>query len=283
VYPYAVYGADRAVKIQDFDDRVDVIPVADPNIFSMSQRVTLANENLKIAMSNPQMHNLHEAYRRVYEALGTRQIDTLLKPQEVPTPKDPATENAEALQMKMLKAFPEQDHDAHIAAHRAFMATRMVQINPMVYALLQGHISDHVAMKAHGEIGAMIQEDPNMQMMQQQDPQGFKVQFDSMVAKRVAEITTQLAQEEAGAQKPDPLVQLKQRELDLKAMDMQRKAMETQMDFDIKESQFDEKLDLEKMKLENQDEQSDERLQVAKDKLNLQAMQMEQRNAKKKA
>ena len=282
VYPYAVYGADRAVKIQDFDDRVDVIPVADPNIFSMSQRVTLANENLKIAMSNPQMHNLHEAYRRVYEALGTRQIDTLLKPPETPTPKDPATENAEALQMKMLKAFPEQDHDSHIAAHRAFMATRMVQINPMVYALLQGHISDHVAMKAHGEIGAMIQEDPNMMMMQQQDPQGFKVQFDSMVAKKVAEITTMLAQEEAGAQKPDPLVQLKQRELDLKAMDMQRKAMESQMDFDVKESQFDEKLDLERMKIENQEQQSDDRLQVAKDKLNLQAMQMAQRNEKKK-
>jgi hypothetical protein len=282
VYPYAVYGADRAVKIQDFDDRVDVIPVADPNIFSMSQRVTLANENLKIAMSNPQMHNLHEAYRRVYEALGTRQIDTLLKPQEMPVPKDPATENAEALQMKLLKAYPEQDHDAHIAAHRAFMGTRMVQINPMVYALLQGHISDHVAMKAHGEVGAMIQEDPNMQIMQQQDPQGFKIQFDSMVAKRVAEITTMLAQEEAGAQKPDPLVQLKQRELDLKAMDMQRKAMETQQDFDIKESQFDEKLDIEKMKVENQEQQSDNRLQVARDKLDLQAMQMEQRNAKKK-
>ena len=281
VYPYAVYGADRAVKIQDFDDRVDVIPVADPNIFSMSQRVTLANENLKIAMSNPQMHNLHEAYRRVYEALGTRQIDTLLKPAEIPIPEDPATENAKALQMKMLKAFPEQDHDAHIAAHRAFMGTRMVQINPMVYALLQGHISDHIAMKAHGEVGAAIQEDPNMQMMQQQDPQGFKVQFDSMVAKRVAEITQQLAMEEMGSQKPDPLVQLKQRELDLKAMDMQRKAMETQMDFDVKESQFDEKLDLEKMKVENQEQQSDDRLKVARDKLQLQAMQMERRNAKK--
>tara|TARA_Y100000004_G_scaffold69835_1_gene78467 strand:+ start:2581 stop:4923 length:2343 start_codon:yes stop_codon:yes gene_type:complete len=281
VYPYAVYGADRAVKIQDFDDRVDVIPVADPNIFSMSQRVTLANENLKIAMSNPQMHNLHEAYRRVYEALGTRQIDTLLKPAEIPIPEDPATENAKALQMKMLKAFPEQDHDAHIAAHRAFMGTRMVQINPMVYALLQGHISDHIAMKAHGEVGAAIQEDPNMQMMQQQDPQGFKVQFDSMVAKRVAEITQQLAMEEIGSQKPDPLVQLKQRELDLKAMDMQRKAMETQMDFDVKESQFDEKLDLEKMKVENQEQQSDDRLKVARDKLQLQAMQMERRNAKK--
>ena len=267
IYPYAVYGADRAVKIQDFDNRVDVIPVADPNIFSMSQRVTLANENLKIALSNPQMHNLHEAYRRVYEALGTRQINSLLKPAEVPVPEDPATENAKALQMKMLKAFPEQDHDSHIAAHRAFMGTRMVQINPMVYALLQGHISEHVALKAHGEIGALVQEDPNMLLMQQQDPQGFKIQFDSLVAKRVAEITQQLAMEEAGNQKPDPLVALKQRELDLKAMDMQRKAMESQQDFEIKESQFDEKLDLEKMKLENQQEQSDERLAVAREKL----------------
>jgi len=191
----------------------------------------------------------------------------LLKPQEVPTPKDPATENAEALQMKMLKAFPEQDHDSHIAAHRAFMGTRMVQINPMVYAMLQGHISEHVALKAHGEIGALVQEDPNMLMMQQQDPQGFKIQFDSLVAKRVAEITQQMAMEEAGNQKPDPLVALKQRELDLKAMDMQRKAMESQQDFEIKESQFDEKLDLEKMKLENQQEQSDERLAVAREKL----------------
>ena len=267
IYPYAVYGADRAVKIQDFDNRVDVIPVADPNIFSMSQRVTLANENLKIALSNPQMHNRHEAYRRVYEALGTRQINSLLKPAEIPIPEDPATENAKALQMKMLKAFPEQDHDSHIAAHRAFMGTRMVQINPMVYAMLQGHISEHVALKAHGEIGALVQEDPNMLLMQQQDPQGFKIQFDSLVAKRVAEITQQMALEESGNQKPDPLVALKQRELDLKAMDMQRKAMESQQDFEIKESQFDEKLDLEKMKLENQQEQSDERLAVAREKL----------------
>jgi len=111
VYPYAVYNADAAVKQTDFDDRVDVIPVADPNIMSMAQRVTLANENLKIVMSNPQMHNVREAYRRVYEALGTKQIDNLLKPDIQPVPEDPATENAKALQMQLLKAFPEQDHD----------------------------------------------------------------------------------------------------------------------------------------------------------------------------
>ena len=115
IYPYSVYGADQAVKQTDFDDRVDVIPVADPNIMSMAQRVTLANENLKIAMSNPMMHNLREAYRRVYEALGTQDIDQILKPIERPMPKDPATENMEALMMKPLKAFPTQDHQAHIA------------------------------------------------------------------------------------------------------------------------------------------------------------------------
>jgi hypothetical protein len=105
VYPYAVTNADRFVKLQDFDDRVDVIPVADPNIFSMAQRVTLANENLKIAVSNPQMHNLREAYRRVYEALGTKNIDAILKRDIQPQPEDPATENAKALQMQILKAF----------------------------------------------------------------------------------------------------------------------------------------------------------------------------------
>ena len=269
VYPYAVTNADRFVKLQDFDDRVDVIPVADPNIFSMSQRVTLANENLKIAASNPQMHNLREAYRRVYEALGTKNIDALLKPEIQPTPKDPATENAEALQMKVPKAFPEQDHQAHIAAHRAFMATRMVQINPMVYALLQGHISEHVALQAHGEIGDMVENTPELAQQAQADQQGFKILFDSMVAKRIAEITMQLAQEEAGMQKQDPLVALKQRELDLRAMDLQRKAQENMIDQERKGMEFEERLDLDKMKLESSEDQAGERIRIAEEKIDL--------------
>jgi hypothetical protein len=279
VYPYAVYNADAAVKQTDFDDRVDVIPVADPNIMSMAQRVTLANENLKIVMSNPQMHNVREAYRRVYEALGTKQIDNLLKPDIQPVPEDPATENAKALQMQLLKAFPEQDHDSHIAAHIAFIQSRMVQVNPMVYALLQGHISDHIAMKAHGEVGAMIEENDQMKQLQQQDPQGFQVQFNSMVAKIVAQLTAELVQQEAGTQKPDPLVQLKQRELDLRAMDMQRKAMESQQDMDMKQSEFDEKIDIEKMKVENQEQQAEQRNQLAQTKLAIQAQQNEDRLA----
>ena len=269
MYPYSVYGADRMIKSLDFDERVDVIPVADPNIFSLSQRVTLANENLKIALSAPQLHNVREAYRRVYEALGTKDIDNVLRPEEVPTPKDPAIENMEALQMKIPKAFPQQDHDAHINAHRAFMATRMVQINPMVYALLQGHISEHVSLKAQGEVGAAISDDPNMQMMLQNDPEGAQLQIDAMIALKVSQITTELAQSE-GAANQDPLVALKQRELDLRALDLQRKATENQMNFDLREQEVEEKLDIEKMKLEDNQEQHDERIKVAREKLDVQ-------------
>jgi hypothetical protein len=268
VYPYSVYNADRAVKVADFDDRVDVIPVADPNIMSMAQRVTLANENLKIAISAPQMHNLREAYSRVYEALGTKNIDSLLYPDKQPTPEDPGTENAKALKMELLKAFPDQDHDAHITAHGTFIQSRMVQMNPMVYALLQGHISDHIAMQAHGEVGALIQQDPEMQAMNQQDPDGFQVVFNSMVAKRVAELTKMLIEAEGGPQQ-DPLVALKQRELDLKALDIQRRANESQEDMTRKEGEFDEKIDFEKMKLEQQEDQAAARIRVANEKINV--------------
>ena len=270
VYPYAVTGADRLVKVQDFDDKVDVIPVADPNIFSMAQRFTLAQTQLQIAQSNPQMHDLREAYRRVYEAIGTREINLLMPPPQEPIPQDPALENARALKMELLQVFPEQDHDAHIAAHGAFIQSRMIQINPMVYALLQGHISDHISFKAQGEVGAMIAESEEMNMMAQQDPAGFEIQFNSMVAKRIAELTTQLIQAEGGTQQQDPLVTLKQRELDLKAMDIQRRAQETQQDLERREVELEEKFDIERMKIENQEEQAAERMKVAKDKLKLQ-------------
>jgi len=275
-YPYAVYGAERVIKVQDFDDRVDILPVADPNIFSMSQRVTLAQTQLQIAQSNPQLHNLHEAYRRVYEALGTKEIPQILKPDPKPFPKDPAIENMEALQSLPMTAFPEQDHDAHIAAHSAFMRTRMVQINPMVYANLQGHISQHVSMKASAEVMSMMQQDPQMMELMQQNQQQFRAIFDSETAKRIAQITAELAQNETmmDNQKQDPVVMLKQRELDLRAMDLQRRAEEGNMKIENQEGQFDERLDFDRLKLETNDEQSDKRLELAREK-------MEKQNEKK--
>jgi hypothetical protein len=220
-------------------------------------------------MSNPMMHNLREAYRRVYEALGTQDIDQLLIPQEQPVPKDPATENMEVLQQKPLKAFPEQDHDAHINTHRAFMSTRMVQINPQVYSALQAHISEHVALQATGEVGAMVAEDPMMQAQFQNDPDGAKIQIASMVARRVAELTLELAQSEAMGQQKDPLVALKERELDLKAMDLQRKSEQDMSGNEIKENEIDERLDIERMKLENNEDQAAERIRIADAKLDI--------------
>ena len=269
-YPYDVYGANRMIKQLDFDNRVDILPVADPNIMSMAQRVTLAQTQLQIAQSNPQLHNIHEAYRRVYEALGTKQIEGLLKPApKQPEPLDPAKENARALQMQLLTAFEFQDHDAHIAAHMAFMASRMVQINPQVYALMQSHISDHISFKAKAQAKAMMAQDPQMQMMMQQDPEQFDIMFQAEVAKIAAQITQELVQSEqaTNAAKQDPLVRIKQQEVDLKAMDMQRKAEETQFKQDQENQRAADRLGFDYDRLVTQDQQSDERLEIARQKL----------------
>jgi hypothetical protein len=269
-YPYDVYGGPRVIKAQDFDNRVDILPVADPNIMSMAQRVMLAQTQLQVASSNPAIHNIHEAYRRVYEALGTKQIDSLLKPPPPPPePRDPAKENARALQMQFLTAFEFQDHDAHIAAHMAFMQSRMVQINPQVYALLQSHISDHVSFKAKIEVSEQIMQDPNMMQLQQVDPQQFQIQVDKAIATAVAEITEQLVRGEMqqAAGKQDPLVRLKQQEIDLRAMDLQRKEKETQLKAEMDMRQEAARLDFQYDKLTQQSEQSDERLDVARQKI----------------
>ena len=268
-YPYDVYGGPRQIKQADFDNRVDILPVADPNIMSMAQRVTLAQAQLQIAQSNPQMHNLHEAYRRVYEALGTKTIDQILKPPpKQPEPLDPAKENARSLQMKLLTAFEFQDHDAHLAAHMAFMQTRMVQINPQVYALLQSHISDHVSFKAKNEVKEMVMQNPQMAQLGQQDPQQFEIMFEAEVAKVAARITQELAQAESASQnKEDPLIKIKQQEIDLRAMDLQRKAEETKFRADQENQRAAQRLEYEYDKLAQQDEQSDERLEVAREKI----------------
>jgi chaperonin GroES len=268
-YPYDVYGGPRQIKQADFDNRVDILPVADPNIMSMAQRVTLAQAQLQIAQSNPQMHNLHEAYRRVYEALGTKTIDQILKPPpKQPEPLDPAKENARSLQMKLLTAFEFQDHDAHLAAHMAFMQTRMVQINPQVYALLQSHISDHVSFKAKNEVKEMVMQNPQMAQLGQQDPQQFEIMFEAEVAKVAARITQELAQAESATQnKEDPLIKIKQQEIDLRAMDLQRKAEETKFRAEQENQRAAQRLEYEYDKLAQQDEQSDERLEVAREKI----------------
>ena len=269
IYPYAVYGGNRLIKLADFSPEVDVIPVADPNIFSMAQRVTLAQTQLQIAQSNPQLHNIREAYRRVYEALGTKQIDTLLQPERLPTPLDPAIENAEALRMEIPKAYPEQNHDAHIMAHSAFIKSRMVQINPMVYALLQAHISEHLSFKARALILQELMANPQTLELQKTKPQDFLILTESLVADKIAQLTMELQSMEGSEQKKDPLVELKQQEMDLRALDMQRKIQEHVDKEERAMGEFNEKMDLERMKREDAEEASEERIRIAEEKINV--------------
>ena len=274
-YPYAVVGGNRMIKMMDFSPEVDIIPVADPNIFSISQRITLASQQLQIAQSNPQMHNLREAYRRVYEAMGTKNIDTILKPEKKPTPMDPGVENANALRMEIPKAFYFQNHDAHIASHVSFMKTRMVQVNPMVHALLLSHVMEHISYKARAQVLLEVKMNrPDLVALEQKDPQSYLAETESMIAEQIAALTAMYVEGEMGSSKPDPLVALKNRELDLRAMDIQRRNQENMMDMERKSDEFEQRLDLDKMKREDAEAASQERIRVADEKLDLTEMKI---------
>ena len=226
MYPYDVYGAEATIKQADFDERVDVIPVSDPNIYSMSQRLALAQTQLQLAQTNPQMHNLHEAYRRIYEAIGVHNIEALLPTPEPPQPTDPSIENARAIIQQNLQAFPTQDHDAHMTAHIIFMKTPVPAASPPVFALLQAHLCEHIALKARGVA------DAEMRVMIEQSLQAGQQPPPVDVESRVAELIAQYTEEVMAALMPppegevDPLVELRSKELDIKAADLQRKASE---------------------------------------------------------
>ena len=224
-YPYNVSGGNRMIKATDFDDRVDVVPVSDPNIFSMSQRIMLAQTQLQLAQSNPQVHNLYEAYRRMYMALGVQQIEAILPPPARPQPLDPGLEGAQALRLQNLIVFADQDHDAHIEAHRAFMSSLLVRNNPQVATILQSHIVEHVSAQARNEV--MMESGPELQKQAAkfggQVPPELQAQFQAQIEKQVAvkvaaKIEDMVAEEQeaVGFGTPqDPLVAIKQRELDL--------------------------------------------------------------------
>ena len=229
VYPYNVVGAEASIKQQDFDDRVDIIPVSDPNIFSMSQRMALAQTQLQLAQASPEMHNLYEAYHRMYEAIGVQNIETILPPPPQPAPTDPAIENAKALIQQTLQAFPEQEHNAHIQAHLLFMKTSIVGSSPAVFGLLLAHISEHIAFKARDAVNKEMQTIMEQAAQTGQQPQEIPPEImEQRVAQLIVELTTELVTELSppAEGQEDPLVGLRSKEIDIKAADVQRKADE---------------------------------------------------------
>ena len=273
MYPYNVYGAEASIKQMDFDERVDVIPVSDPNIFSMSQRLALAQTQLQLAQSNPQMHNLYEAYRRIYEAIGVHNIEALLPTPQPQQPTDPAIENAKSIIQETLQAFPTQDHDAHITAHIIFMKTPIPASSPPVFALLQAHLCEHVAFKARGVA------DAEMRMAMEQAAQLGQQPPQVDMEARVAELIAQYTEEVMTALMPppegevDPLVQLRSKELDIKAADVQRKAEEFAVKQNFEERKEDERQDLVKDKIDSQEDIALLRAEVNRERMEQQARQ----------
>ncbi len=245
-YPYDVVGGARNIKQTDFDDRVDVIPVADPNIFSMSQRITLAQTQLQIATSNPQLHNMYQIYRNMYNAIGVKDVDAVLPPPAPNMPMDPSLEHINALAGKPFQAFPGQDHRAHITAHLNFMSTNMVRNNPMVMAAIQKNILEHISLMAQEQIQLEFREQMQqmMQMQQmaaanpqvQQQLQALTNQVEARKAVLIAEMTEEYMKEEKKITSQfdnDPLLKLKSREVDLRAMENERKKMNDEATQDL--------------------------------------------------
>ncbi len=268
-YPYDVVGGQKNIKVADFDDKVDIIPVADPNIFSQSQRISMAQTELQLAQSNPGMHNLYEAYRHMYEAIGVKNIDQILPPPQDPQPMDPAQENILAMSNKPFQAFKGQDHQAHITTHLNFMASNVARNSPVVMATLEKNIFEHISLMAQEQLEVEFREEIGqlMQMQQQiqqnpqigQNPQvqqqmmSLSMSLESRKAKLIAESTEEFRDEEAkitGEYGGDPIAKLKARELDLKAMndEAERKESEERINLDrskqmMGQQQFDEKLE----------------------------------------
>ena len=271
MYPYNVYGAEATIKQMDFDERIDVVPVSDPNIFSMSQRLALAQTQLQLAQSNPQMHNLYEAYRRIYEAIGVHNIEALLPTPQPPQPTDPAIENAKSIIQETLQAFPTQDHDAHMTAHIIFMKTPIPASSPPIFALLQAHLCEHVAFKARGVVDAEMQ--VAMQQAMQVGQQPPQVDLEA----RVAELIAQYTEEVMVALMPppegevDPLVQLRSKELDIKASDVQRKAEEFTVKQTFEEQKEGERQDLVRDKIDSQEDIALLRAEVNRERMEQQA------------
>ena len=263
VYPYEVQGDLQTLKASDFDERIDIIPVSDPTIFSMSQRITLAQTQLQLAQAAPEMHNMYEAFRRMYSAMGVQNIEAILPAPSGPQPLDPGQENATALSGGALTAFRKQNHNAHIDAHRAFFSSALVKTNPQTMMILQSHIAEHVALQAREEVEQEMQKElEEMQAKaggqippeQQNEMQEL---LESKIAERVVQMTEQMVTEEQqmmGEQGQDPLIELKQQEINLKAQDLQRKAAADEAKVAMDAAKLAQNEELTEAKLDSQED-----------------------------
>tara|TARA_R100001443_G_scaffold110592_1_gene122677 strand:- start:292 stop:1083 length:792 start_codon:yes stop_codon:yes gene_type:complete len=255
----------------------------------MAQRVTLAQTQLQLAQSNPQIHNLHEAYKRMYQALEVQNIDEILPAKKEPQPTSPSIENAKGMQGELLTAFQQQDHDAHIMTHIAFMKLPLVSTSPNIYAIFMGHLQDHISMKARLTVMAQVQEqqaqaqqmalaaqmgavDP---MMAQQQMQAASAMTEEMVEAEVARLEAQFTQEIIQMLAPaeggeDPLVAIRQQELAIKAAESQRRAQQDAAELDLERQKLQQRATTDAARIELQEEIAEDRADVNRERIQTQ-------------
>ena len=274
-YPYNVVGGQRQIKQADFDDKVDIIPVADPNIFSQTQRISIAQTELQLAMSNPQIHDMYQVYRNMYSALGIKDVDRVLLKPDQPTPKDPALEHIDALAGKPFQAFPAQDHRAHITSHLSFMSTNIAKNAPVVMASLEKNIFEHISLMGQEQVELEFREEMGQLQQMQQNPQAqqdtqaqammqnMQIKIESRKAKIIAEAMEEFMGEEnkiTSIIDNDPIAALRSRELDLRAQENATKEQENK-----------ERISLDKMKTMMNQSTDDKKLRQNEDLAKLRA------------
>ena len=298
-YPYQpAGGVPPEILQQDFDGRVDILPVSDPNIFSMAQRVALAQEQLKLAQSNPQMHNLHEAYKRMYQALEVQNIEEILPPPQQPQPMDPAMENGRAIVGTPLQAFPQQNHDSHIKAHVVFFKSTFVQTNPIASAALFAHIQEHVAFLAREQAmrgiqeqiqqlqmaartGAVNPQEAQQQIAAVQQMMQNPEEMNSYVALLQSQILEQLIPQLNPPQPDpmaDPLVQIRMAEVQAKQQENMMDAQTDAQKLALENKKLEQKAASEAARIELQEEIADDRNAVNRERIMMQARMAQQRN-----
>jgi hypothetical protein len=253
-YDYEPEDARRTARREDYD-MVDVIPVSDPNAATMAQKIVTYQAVLQLAQTAPQLYNLPLLHRQMIEILGVKNAAKLVPIEDDATPVDPVQENQNLLTQKPIKAFVEQNHDAHMMAHQSFIQNphiqQMLQQNPMGQGIMSAalaHINEHMAFKYRLQVEQMIGQSlpPMLDTENNQKAPEVPKEMADQIAMAAAQATQQLMQQDQQAmqqqaaqqQMQDPVVQMQMQELQLKQQEVQLKAQKQQQEAQAKAQQL---------------------------------------------
>ena len=288
-YPYSVVNNETSIKLTDFDDRVDIFPVSNPDIFSQAQRIAMAQEMMQLVQSNPEIHGptgTYEAYKRMYAAIGVDNIDQILTPPPPtdPTPLEGGFENNQLLLGQQAQAFPQQNHDAHISIHMSLLNTPPVQMNAQVQALIHSHIMQHLQMKADKLAEQQMPPEvmQQFQQLQQQAEQGSPEESQSLAIQAgdllaqfsspiLAELLIEYNKKVAAPEDEDPLVSIRKQELALKGQELSIEQQQFLAEEQRKVKEAQQRINVDRERIETQEDIAGLRNDTARARMEQQA------------